>query len=244
MTTRLASTLVAGTALLLCIGCSFDTMNIIDHPARVSEGQQFEASLYNQFIHITNGGKINMDIIRDSLHVAVGTPEGWTIESARFYVARDWDIVSLASQLDDTVALALAIRDSSIAFKARATAMNADPGFVTALAGRSYQAADKYDNNAIVVETDSIGSWTCFRGVAGIMYTRGTPVDTIMVDSTGDTTGISVMPLFAWVTLRAPASSRQDTLIYFSKTAAMPPLDDSGSIDVGEMAYAAITVGS
>jgi hypothetical protein len=244
MHTRIVTTLALCSALFLCIGCSFDTIRIIDHPARVSEGQQFEVSLYNQFQHLTNSGTISTDIIRDSLHVAIGAPAGWTIESARFYVARDWDIVSLASQLKDTIALALAVRDSSIAFRSRAAAMTVDAGFASVLKGRSYQATDKKDSNAIQVETDSVDSWTCFRGFTNILYTGGTTVDTISIDSTGDTTGISITPVFAWVTLRAPSSSRQDTLIYFSKTATMAALEDTTDVDIGEMSYSAIAVGA
>jgi hypothetical protein len=233
-----------GVALFLCIGCSFDTSSIIDHPTKVNEGQQFEVSLYNQFQHITNGSTISMDIIRDSLHVSVGASQGWTVESARYYVARNWDIVSLASRLNDTVALALAIRDSSIAFKARATAMIADPGFAGQFSGRIYQAADQTKHDSMIVVTDSI-PWTSFRGYTNILYTQGTPVDTLSInDLTGDTTGVAVMPVFAWVTLRAPSASRQDTLFYFSKTAAMPPLTDTADIDIGAMSYAAITVGT
>lgn len=233
-----------GIALLLFTSCSFDTAGIIDHPSKVNEGQQFEVSLYNQFQHITNGSTITMDIIRDSLHVSVGAPQGWTVESARYYVARDWDIVTLASRLNDTVALALAIRDSSMAFKARATPMTSDPGFADLLSGRIYQAADKTKRDSIDIETDSI-PWTSFRGYTNILYTKGTPVDTLSINElTGDTIGASVMPVFAWVTLRAPTNARQDTLFYFSKTAAMPPLTDTLTIDIGAMSYGAITVGT
>lgn len=242
MLTRIVTTFTLGLALFLCVGCSFDAVSIIDHPAQVSKGQQFEVSLYNQFQHVTNSGKISMDIIRDSLHIAVGTPAGWIVESARFYVARDWDIISTASQLSDSVAVALALRDSSIAFKSRAAAMTADAGFAAILAGKSYQAADKYNGNEIQVETDAIDSWTCFTGFTNILYTQGAPVDTLTVDTSGDTTGAVVMPVFAWVTLRAPSNARQDTLIYFSKTAAMT--EDTASFDIGEMAYSAIAVGT
>jgi hypothetical protein len=120
--------------------------------------------------------------------------------------------------------------------------MTADAGFAAQLQGRSYQAADKTDDNPILVETDSIDSWTCFRGFTNIQYTEGTLVDTMSIDTSGDTTGVSVMPVFAWVTMKAPSNARQDTLIYFSKTAAM--VEDTESLDIGEMAFSAIAVGA
>lgn len=242
MKKSLVKLFVIGAGLAGFMGCSFDQTIVIEHPDRVAPAQQFDVPVYNQYVYYCNSGTFVQAVMRDSAHLAVGLPNGWTAIAANFYVARQFKVINLMNSLDDTLALYKAIRDSSLLYKSRAAAMTQDNNFTSLLAGRTYETRAWNSDDSLTVNTSSVNSWKCYRGLANLSFPQGTTVDTVMVDSLSDTIGLTVVPVFMWVTVQAKTAPGLDTLFYFSKTSKMPAVTDTGNIDIGAMVYAPVTV--
>ena len=61
---------------------------MLQHPDQAQKQQTISVDLLNSYMYITNGSVLSSDVTRDSLHVAIGLPEGnWTVVSVAAYAA-------------------------------------------------------------------------------------------------------------------------------------------------------------
>jgi len=225
---------------MLFIGCSMDVGEVLEHPKQVAPSAQFEVSMLDQYLMILNGSTVSGSVVRDSIHLAVGLPAGYSVVAAKYYFPNNLKPLKMASAMDSVAAIQ-AIKDSASVYKSRASAMQSTPQFVGILKHRSYSAANPNDTVSITVNTDSVKNWSAWGGTVNITIPAGAAADT-MVDTMGMTLGIISRPVFVWITLMSKNIAGPDTLYYFSKTAAMPALSDTANVDKGQITYVPLIV--
>ncbi len=239
MKKMLFAVLSAG-AMLLSGGCSIDMGQILEHPKQVAPSAQFEVSMVNQYLLVFNGATLSENVNRDSIHLAVGFPDGYSVVGAKCYFANSLNVLKLASKIDSAAA-EQAIKDSAVVYKSRAVAMQASPSYTDVLRHRSYEAENADDTMSITVNTDLVKNWSAWGGKVNIAIAAGTPADTSM-DTMGMSLGVISKSVFVWLTLKAKNTTGQDTLLYFSKTGSMPVSSDTENLDIGQITYAALKV--
>ncbi|MBD3393864.1 MAG: hypothetical protein GF418_17165 [Chitinivibrionales bacterium] len=257
---KLLRGIVIPAALLMLVGCSMDQTIVLEHPSEAKPGDQMSVSLVNNYVYLTSGTAVMAPVSRDSIHAAVGTPEGWSVEAISFYVADQFDIANLAASAGenmDSIEFAEMLVDSVSAYRARAQAMPEDAGMADALAGRVVAAHGPSGDDSIDVHTDSVELWHTYSAAVGISLDAGDPVDTFVVaDSldtsitiSADTVGMTIIPVFIYVQVKAAAAEDSVVLYYYTKTAGMPDTvvdssDMTALIDQGDMAYVNVAVSS
>jgi hypothetical protein len=228
--------IVSGAVLLLFVGCSVDMGEILEHPQQINPSKEFEVALVNQYALFLNSSTAAQAISRDSMHLAVGFPNGYSVVSAKCYYANGLNVLKMASAMD-TAAAEKAMADSAVIYKSRATAMQGTPQFVALLKNRSYQAKDE-NGDSMEVNTDAIKNWSAWGGRINLAIPAGTPADTSLITE-GMAVSVISKSVFIWVTLKAKSTAGQDTLYYYTKTAA---LIDTATIDAGSIVYAPLKV--
>jgi hypothetical protein len=238
------------------IGCAVDGVQVISHPDQVTPGGQFEASLASFVMLMSNGSTMLMGVERDSIHVALGLPAGWSVVSAGYYAALDLHLAQAMNDIQDTAAvqdsmIALLI-DSLPVYATRQTPLTPDQGMAAYFTGRTRDAAGPDSSATITVDLDAVDQWLTYSGPLGISYPTGTEMDAVFpLDSsinlgvlTIDSLGIAIVPVFLFLEIAAGTDPGIDTLYYFAKSAAMPDpaAPDSGQIDLGSLVYYPIDV--
>jgi hypothetical protein len=249
----------AGTCLF--VGCSVDTLAIIEHPEGAKPNSQFSVAMLNNYVYLVNSSRIMLPVTRDSLHVAFGLPQGWAVEGVKYYVASDLDLVAYMADSSMTEEeMSEAFGDSLAVYLSRATAMTADPGIATAFAGRTF-TANNPDLDSIVVQADDVGQWLGYGAKVNITLAAGSECDTFFVndsleglDSLGggmslDTIGMSLVPVFIFAVVEVGPDEDTVNLFYYSKTGVLPPAqidssDMTALTDQGYMAYVPLNVSS
>lgn len=227
---------------VLVVGCSLDRITVIDHPDAVSPGQSFQATMASLYIYITPYSVVSQTVVRDSLHFAVGVPDGWDVSSVAYYAAKDFRIAKLAG-VEDTMALEQLLADSLARFSAQKSAMISNPSVAQDLLGKSIQARDMDSDTAFAVQTSQIAQWSSFSAEVNIELEAGAPVDSFYADSS-DSIGLTIVPIFLFAQLTASQNQGMADLYYFSKTGPIPEeFDTSGSIDRGDLLWMPVQVG-
>jgi len=231
-------------------GCAVDSVEITEHTSRTDPGGTVTAKFMQGVLVVSNGSRLIQAIRRDSLHFAVGLPGGWTATAVQYYAAlhfhplRDY----FHDGAIDTNQLVLAMLDSQAAFETRKQAMGTDNGMLSYFQGLSMTASDTAGNDT-TLNADSAGQWAGYRGSLGLNIPAGTVMDTFFIDTAGtlgfDTIGITFIPLFVYVTLKAGSVAGEYPVFYYGKSGPMPdPLDTSSlNIDAGDFVFFRVRVG-
>lgn len=74
------------------IGCSIDSAQVVFCPEEVRPEGSANVILFHAFNFIDTSANISVQVNRDSLHLLVGMPEGWSVESASFVVIRNFSL--------------------------------------------------------------------------------------------------------------------------------------------------------
>jgi hypothetical protein len=239
---RILAVIVALWMMLSFNGCSMDVGQVLEHPKQVKPSDQFEATVLNQYVWMDTASKALQTVTRDSIHLAVGMPDGYSVVAAKYYYASNLNILKLATKIDSAAAEQM-LKDSSAAYKSRATAMQSSPQFVNILKGRSYKAENATNGDSISVNTDAVKNWSAWSGKISISIPAGTPVDTMIADpSTGMDFGVISKPVFLWLTLKAKSSAGLDTLYYFTTTGILPDPSDAANTDRGQITFTTLSV--
>jgi hypothetical protein len=196
--------------------------------------------MLNQYLVVFSGTSLTQNVNRDSIHLAVGTPDGYSVVSAKYYYANNLNILKLASKMDSAAA-EQAAKDSANVYKSRATVMQNSPAFTDILKHRTYVASNADDTMTITVNTDVVKNWSSWDGKINITIPQGTAPDTTM-DTMGMPLGIISKSVFVWITLKAKSAMGLDTLLYFTKTGSMPVASDTANLDIGQIMYAPLKV--
>jgi hypothetical protein len=251
-------------ALLMYAGCSVDMSAIFDHPDQIKPGNSFPVKLGNIYMYMTNGSEAMFAAIRDSLHVLIGTPEGWEVEEVKFYIADHWKIITMSQDVMDSTELLRMLEDSLAVFETRAEAMSGGVSDPVPLAGQIFEASSMDGSETDSVEVDEVAQWYAFGAPANILIQPGRRMDTVFVvadslidtvDTTTpvsiDTLGMTAIPITIYARLKAASTNGTDTLYYYTKTGALPtnePVDTTdmmamlAAADLGSMSYAVIEV--
>jgi hypothetical protein len=238
---------------LVCVclsGCALDSIDISEHTCQVSPSGTVTAKFTSSIIVASSGSTLLMDIERDSLHFAVGMPEGWEVTSVHYYVPLHYRPIKYFMQNGeiDTLEMMLAMQESLTVFESRKTAMGADNGMLTYFENRIISASDTAGNDTSI-NSDSIAEWAGYKGYIGLNIAAGSSLDTFMVgtasDSSTDTTCVSLIPVYVYVTLKAGSSGGVFPILYYQKTGEMPDSSDNSEIivDGGDFTYFPVNVG-
>jgi len=85
-------------------GCAIDYSQIVDHPAGAKPQDTISVSMINIVTVLSNSSRLIQRVTRDSLHVAMGLPQGWSVVSADCYIAEDTRLAKMIGSLEDTAA--------------------------------------------------------------------------------------------------------------------------------------------
>lgn len=260
MTKRFSAFVVLTAALVFFGGCAVDSYNVIEHPEQVQPGATFEASFLN-FVFVTSTGAVLVnEVNRDSLHLAMGFPDGWSVSNVRQYTADHLNLnryFSLEegqeqdSPLDNPELMAL-VTDSFPMYRTRSQPIPDAPNQV------SFFESGKFDISDTATETlegSSVAQWTTFSGFLGLSFPIGTEMDSVIALENLDTSlispgqeidslGYKVVPVFVFASVSAPAQERTDTLYYYAKTGPLPDLADTMEInlDLGDWAVRTVQI--
>jgi hypothetical protein len=257
---------LAAASALMFGGCAADYLSILDHPDAVSPGGEAQAALVNSIVLFDTSPELQEDINRDSLFVALGAPAGWTVQQFGYYVATHLalddfpDVQDTSVEFDSSVLRDM--RDSIAAFAARQQPLTAHDDLAGYLAQNTIPSSDIDSGNGL--DGATVDQWLGYGASINLTFDAGTRFDTVFeipdtvsdqLDPTGlmglDSAGMSVLPVFLFAVLSAPAEERSlDTLYYYSKTGAFPDFAEGSSdpmmgdvaIDVGSLAFQHIAV--
>ncbi|MBL8026992.1 MAG: T9SS type A sorting domain-containing protein [Fibrobacteres bacterium] len=243
---------VAFTALLTIgyTGCAMDSIDISEHTNQTNAGGTVTAKFTSSIIVASNGSKLLQDVERDSIHFAVGMPEGWTVTSISYYAPLHYRPIKafIRDGEIDTLRMMLAIQESLAVFETRKTAMGLDNGMLSYLENREISTSDTAGNDT-TFSSGSISKWAGYKGYIGLNIAAGSSLDTFVVDTasglSNDTISMSFIPVYIYVTLRAGTTNGVYPIVYYEKTGSMPdPKDTSDlTLDGGDFAYFPVRVG-
>lgn len=234
---------------LAATGCAVDGVNVTEYTSRTDPNGTVTAKYSHLVMVMSTSRNLVQAIRRDSLHLGLGLPAGWTVASAGYYAAlhfrplRDF----FHDGQVDTQRLLLAMTDSLAAFESRKQALEADPGMLAYFQNRTFTASDSAKHDT-TLNTDSVGQWAGYRGLLGINLAAGEPMDTFFLDTSSgamfDTIGLTLIPVYVYVTLRANSTPGLYSIFSYGKSGPVPdPLDTSLNVDAGDFAYFPVQVG-
>ncbi len=226
------------------IGCSgFDSNAILHHPEEVLPGGTMDAVLLNLYVYLTGESEVTESVVRDSLHLLVGTPETWEVTGAKMAVAGEMKTGQLLSffgnELEPGNMESLIVGSVSAAGE-----MSGDPSMAESFTGRTITAkGHNAENSDLEIDIDEVSAWKGFSAPVNITLAKGDRADTVialdsllawlesggLVESASslknplapDSIGITIVPVLIFVSLKAAGTEGIDTLYYFSKTASM-----------------------
>ncbi len=260
MTKRFSAIVVLTAALTFFGGCAVDSYNVIEHPEQVQPGATFEASFLN-FVFVTSTGAVLVnEVNRDSLHLAMGFPDGWSVSNVRQYTADHLDLTSYFSleegeeqdsPLDNPELMAL-VTDSFPMYRTRSQPIPDAPDQVSFFESGEF---DISDSAVVTLEGSSVAQWSAYSGFLGLSFPIGTEMDSVIALENLDTAlispgqeidslGYKVVPVFVFASVSAPAQERTDTLYYYAKTGPLPDLADTMQInlDLGDWAVQTVQI--
>lgn len=250
------------------IGCSSDKNITIGHPETVEPDKVFDVVLANFFVNGSTTDLVTADVTRDSLRIAVGLPENWEVLGATCYAAKDFNI---ATQLRNVQSIdTQALYDTLKSYVSKLQPMEADPASETAILNKTIKAHNQANKATISKNAADIKKWVAFKGAIDIKLLKNAKQDTVLpVDSLlkiaallgADTTtlltqsnkdmmrllnikniGFSVKPVVAVLKVKAPSTTVQDTLYYYSKSVSLNSAADILNQDIGDMTYVPVNV--
>ncbi len=244
-------------------GCATDSLTVIDHPETVEPGATYQAQLINSLALFSDGSELSEAINRDSLYIALGVPEGWSVGAIGYYVASHIKFNNFPTSPSDSSAVDTAfietLKDSLAAFAARQQALAQNDNLAQYLFGNTIPA--NY-SNAEDLDGSTVAQWSGFSAHIGLEFPEGTKMDTAFaipdsvkdqMDPGGimglDSAGISVVPVFIFASLTATTQAGADTVYFYSKTGDFPqfPGESSGGMtslpDYGSLAMQKVLVG-
>ncbi len=244
----LAGTALFG-VLIGCSGV--DSTQVLVHPDSLVTSQTVDVAIVNLYTYFdTAGSVLSQDITRDSLHLMVGMPASWEVSGVKAAVVNDMNtsaLLALQGNLVDAQSAAALLAQ----YEASATALAADDGVPASLVGDTVTARSGTGDGAIEVAVDDLAQARGFSGPVNITIAKGSNADTTLAfdsmiafvgesgmvpDSTmesanallnypllskPDSVGIVTVPVIIFMKLTAGPEVGDDTLVYFTKTAAM-----------------------
>lgn len=182
-------------------------------------------------------------IYRDSIHFGLGLPAGWEVISAKACPAPHFRPARASVNHLDTNFRNQLIQDTLLACESRAIALGVDPGVRMFLKGRTIRANASPDSmgKPFNVKTDTVPQWFGFGGRIDISVPAGSPADTVL-----DTTSFKALPVYIYLSLKAPDRDTTARLIFFSKTGRLDTsvFASSSNQDRGALVYRPIVVGN
>lgn len=241
LSVRLIGSLIIVTIALFAGGCSMDGLTILEHPDNAEPSDTIEVALADYFIYISDTSIIREDVVRESLFVAAGLPDGWSIVSMDFYPADHYHVLRVVSDHEDTLAMIQAMQDSMEAFESRKEAMTEDNSFAAYLSDREFTANDTTGN--FTMNTDSVDNWYTYTASIDLQLNGGDPVDTALdgSDLGMDTIGYVMVPVYVYAKIIAQNTDALCSLYYYAKTGNAPSDDDT--LDAGGFTYKQIQIG-
>jgi len=231
-------------ALVVLVGCSgFDTNQVIIHPEQVKPSTSFNVALVNIYTYLSMDSVLTADVKRDSLHLLVGLPASWNVESATMVVADDMTTTQLIGMqenaLDQQALAALLIKYAS-----KMVTLPANALLAAKVSGDTIAAHDQASGAEIPVAIDDVSQWKGFSAPVNILLAAGSKPDTMIamdsitglagsedtslsdITSSGlmpEEVGVTMIPVIVLLNVKAGPGEGTDTLYYFSKTGAMNP---------------------
>lgn len=242
---------IAPLLLAVLIGCSgFDTSQVLVHPENVKPSETFDMALLNLYSYLANGTTVSAEVVRDSLHLLVGMPEGWEVVEVSMALVDDLPIEVLFA-LEDSVLDEAAMTMMLQQYRSQAVPVTVDGGLPGTVSGRTFSAHSVNADTDIAVAIDQVPVWAGFSAPVNIVFEAGKSTDTgIVLDSmltmaeangmledsllaefeamkglpmVPETIGVSMVPIALFLKIKAGDQENEDTLYYFSKTAEMNP---------------------
>jgi hypothetical protein len=236
--------------LAVLIGCSgFDTSQVLVHPETAKPSETFDVALLNLYAYLANGTTVPAEVVRDSLHLLVGMPEGWEVVEASMALVDDLPVealFALQNSVFDEAAMSAILQE----YQSGAVPVAVDGMLPGALSGQTFNAHSVTADTDIAVAIDDIPSWAGFSAPVNIVIEAGSTDTGIALDSVlsmaealdmlddslqaqinalrnfsmvPDTIGVSMVPIALYLKIKAGDAEGEDTLYYFSKTAQMNP---------------------
>lgn len=261
---RILKSVVFAVSLFILAGCSSDVVQILEHPTIVKPGSVITVKLSSAFLHGAPGKSYWANISRDSLHVLLGLPEGWSVEGVDLYAAKHYKAAKILAEIEDFESVMngsyedqfLELEDSLAQFESRKSPMPHNPSLNSALSGRSisarsYAAAD----SEVMVSADDVSNWNAYSSPVDIQYQAMTETDTFIVLDEAmksaiqeympemtfipDTVGVTAVPFFVYATIRTGEEPGEYDIYYYSKTNSLSTYNE---LDQGSMTYATVVL--
>lgn len=235
-TSRLNVILAAATAAWLA-GCTVDTLVVIRQPAVAGHGETFVVGAVDFIWDMDSASKAPDSVRRDSVHVGVGLPAGWEVISAKACPAPHFRPLKASINRLDTNLRNQLIADTLAACESRAFALGPDSGVRVMLKGRTFRgvpASPETLGKPDSVVVDKVPHWFGFGGRIDVFVPAGQPADTIASDQ-----AVKAIPVYLYLTLKAPPQDTGARIIYYSKTGSLDTnaFKTSTNRDRGSMVY-------
>ena len=142
MVTPTVRCLLAATAIMSLAGCGLDSVRTIDHPRQAGPGENITVNLLNAFVVFSNSSMLVQGFARDSLHIGIGLPDGWSVRKISHYVASNAEVLQGMSTIADTARITETIADSLEVYKRRSEPMAVDEGMAGFFAEKEFPLGD------------------------------------------------------------------------------------------------------
>ena len=229
------------------IGCAVDSTVILEHPNTAQPGQVISVKMADLLIYqFSDTNVVQLGITRDSFHVAVGAPQGYSVSSVKMYAAKNYHILKKTQGITDTTGIENALTDSLTTFQSRATTMSSDASKAYYFSKRLIMAKEgDAPANSVYTSTDSIAAWSVYSGKLGLSIPTGTLADYTTKKSNGvsDSTATIMIPVYVYLSITTRPTPSVDTLYYFTSTDSLSRNDTgTGGFTSPNWVYHPLTV--
>jgi hypothetical protein len=244
----------------LFIGCATDRVQMFEHPDSAAPGSTIDVVFCDLFVYASPADISIMNMKRDSAHVVVGLPDGYSVESMAYYVDKNFHVKKYIKDSLDEARLEKELKDSLLAYASRKLPMQKNNPLAAVVKNQTVTAHSMANANEDEIELDikmsSIKQLAGYSSKIDISIPFGRAMDTsFALDSInellqsigGDSVdlgkyaglaervGVTVIPVIYFAKIKTGSVNSKDTLYYFSKTDAVVAEPDS--LDMGDMVY-------
>ncbi|MCX7725815.1 MAG: hypothetical protein N2053_03085 [Chitinispirillaceae bacterium] len=237
-------------SIFLITGCSLDSASLISYPEEVKPEGNANVMLSNIFSFIDTSANVSVTVKRDSIHLLVGMPTGWSVESVSFAVIRDLNLNELYISAGSETGIDTNMLKELIPSQSDFIPMSKDGNLINFMKGKSVVAYGSGENDSLSVSIDNIPKWEGFSAPVNIILEKGkrnglvVPYDSVnnlsptagegislkpaflgkvrqVITPNFDSLGITMVPIILSINLKAGKEQGKDTILYFTKTASM-----------------------
>lgn len=176
-------------------GCSLDMPAVISYPEEVKPEKSTNVMLSNSFVFFDTSEVRSIGVTRDSIHLLIGMPSSWSVESASCVVLKDFNINDYYSMIaGENLVDSQTVKELEdlIPPSSEFIPMSKDENLISFIKNKELVAYSPSQDESLSVAINNIPKWEGFSAPVNIVLEKGKRNDLVIgTDSFASASGSS-----------------------------------------------------